>query len=258
MKKTFIKLFVAVAVLWAWQTHATLYTIGGTANLEGGWNLHIDGAQKGGGNALVGGIILTPSFGNSIISVCADVGGTVSIGSSYNYYQKTFQGQDGLNPNWGYGNTGTSTLKNSANASAAIQNAAHIFSLHQSVMTTGTLSQKAALQLAVWEALYDSGNPNGFNFSGGRFTASNGADTAAVTTALSWLNNDLGQGNQPTYTGFLLQPSKDGGVTPQMGVQEMLFNITPVPESTTIIAGALLLIPFGINTIRIIRKNRRP
>jgi hypothetical protein len=34
------------------------------------------------------------------------------------------------------------------------------------------------------------------------------------------------------------------------------FLFTPVPESTTMIAGALLLLPFGVSTLRILRKNR--
>jgi hypothetical protein len=30
----------------------------------------------------------------------------------------------------------------------------------------------------------------------------------------------------------------------------------PVPEPTTMVAGALLLLPFGASTLRILRKNR--
>ena len=33
-------------------------------------------------------------------------------------------------------------------------------------------------------------------------------------------------------------------------------TITPVPEPTTMIAGALLLLPFGASTLRMLRKNR--
>jgi hypothetical protein len=35
------------------------------------------------------------------------------------------------------------------------------------------------------------------------------------------------------------------------------FNGTPVPEPTTMIAGALLLLPFGASTLRILRRNRK-
>ena len=34
------------------------------------------------------------------------------------------------------------------------------------------------------------------------------------------------------------------------------YDFEPVPEPTTMIAGALLLLPFGASTIRILRKNR--
>jgi hypothetical protein len=34
-------------------------------------------------------------------------------------------------------------------------------------------------------------------------------------------------------------------------------NITAVPEPSTIVAGALLLLPFGISTVRILRKNKQ-
>jgi len=33
-------------------------------------------------------------------------------------------------------------------------------------------------------------------------------------------------------------------------------SITPVPEPTTIVAGAMLLLPFGMSTLRMLRKNR--
>jgi len=33
-------------------------------------------------------------------------------------------------------------------------------------------------------------------------------------------------------------------------------NVTPVPEPTTVVAGALLLLPFGMSTLRMLRKRR--
>jgi hypothetical protein len=41
--------------------------------------------------------------------------------------------------------------------------------------------------------------------------------------------------------------------TPVFGAN---FQFTPVPEPTTMIAGALLLLPFGASTLRMLRKNR--
>jgi hypothetical protein len=34
------------------------------------------------------------------------------------------------------------------------------------------------------------------------------------------------------------------------------FEFSAVPEPTTLIAGALLLLPFGASTLRILRRNR--
>jgi hypothetical protein len=41
--------------------------------------------------------------------------------------------------------------------------------------------------------------------------------------------------------------------------QELLLRTTdadPVPEPTTMVAGVLLLLPFGASTLRVLRKNR--
>jgi hypothetical protein len=260
-------LALALAVAWSTsQARATSYTIG-DGGLQSGWNLNADGSQIDGGNSLVGGIklSLTSNPNNNFVTVCTDISGIVYLNSSYNYVSKTFSGQDGLNPNWGYGNSGTGTLSDAQKvvAAAAIQNAAYVFDLHKSVLTGTDNALKAAVQLAVWEALYDTGNPDGFSFTdaSGRFEASNGASTAAGT-AKSWLDAALGAtGNHlsishPLYEGYLLQPVLADGNTPDISVQEMLFNITPVPEPTTMIAGALLLLPFGASTLRFVRRNR--
>jgi len=50
----------------------------------------------------------------------------------------------------------------------------------------------------------------------------------------------------PTITPFL----------PENRFSSATFEFTVVPETSTIIAGALLLLPFGASTIRILRKNR--
>ncbi len=39
-------------------------------------------------------------------------------------------------------------------------------------------------------------------------------------------------------------------------VQPLLGVVVPVPEPSTIVAGALLLLPFGVSTLRIMRKNK--
>src|ERR1035437_7828773 len=82
---------------------------------------------------------------------------------------------------------------------------ADIFFKHNSVLTTGTLSEKAALQLAVWEALYDTTFASSIlNLGAGRFTVNSG-DAAAIAQANTW----LGEGHSDNYSGFLLIPDSE-------------------------------------------------
>ncbi|MBE0542201.1 MAG: hypothetical protein IH623_12510 [Verrucomicrobia bacterium] len=67
-------------------------------------------------------------------------------------------------------------------------------------------------------------------------------DQAAMDNAAAWM-----LGNAPlTITG-------------QYWIQgiEGIDSVTVVPEPTTVIAGALLLLPFGMSTLRMLRKNRQ-
>jgi hypothetical protein len=43
-----------------------------------------------------------------------------------------------------------------------------------------------------------------------------------------------------------------------VGLSDVRQSFHQVPEPTTVIAGALLLLPFGVSTLRIMRKNRTP
>ncbi|MGA3266070.1 MAG: hypothetical protein ABSE16_04525 [Verrucomicrobiota bacterium] len=63
-------------------------------------------------------------------------------------------------------------------------------------------------------------------------------------TVLTWYSGD-GGGTSGWYAGW--DKNSDGDV--------QVFG-TPVPEASTMIAGALLLLPFGASTLRILRKTR--
>jgi hypothetical protein len=225
-------------------------------------------------SALAGGIRIVKQSGSDThapaeyITVCTDIGGTLYLGLNYGYNAPAgFSGQDGLNPNWGAGNTGNS-LPNPNNAIAAIQNAAKIFYDHYTAVLTpiaGTpapslITQRAALQLAVWDALYDSVANVAFganDLSIGRFQAT-GADSAAISLANSWLCGLTGNYN---IAGNLLYPVVDYPTSGNNNEppQELLMRIedvTPVPEPTTVIAGALLLLPLGASTLRKLSKKR--
>ena len=229
--------------------------------------------------ALAGGIAITKVAGGtqpdgfpaSYTTVCTDIGGTVYLGNTYGYDQTGFAGQTGVRPNWGLnaydGGAGVGLV---GEQQEAIQNAAHIFYTHFSVLNGISTTDKAALQLAVWAAAYNtglSGSVAGFSYSsgsgigslsgsGGRFTAS-GGDQAAINEAASWLvglDGNYGLAGNLLYPDPTYQNNGDG-----LPVQELLIRTqdsTPVPEPTTMIAGALLLLPFGASTLRFVRKNR--
>jgi len=228
-------------------------------------NISIDGDPMNG--VLAGGIsiqqegTINPTLPTSYVTVCTDIEGTLYLGQNYTYNSPAtpFSGQSGVNPDWGQ-LTGTAAAQ-TASESAAIQNAAYLF-YHYGDLTAGGigggLDNMTALQLAVWDVLYDT-VANG-NITGTRFTYS-GADatvTADVTTWIAALNALSNVGNFG-YTGFLLYPDPVSGQNSGPGEdgeppQELL--IQSVPEATTIIAGALLLLPFGASTFRILNKRR--
>ena len=216
------------------------------------FNITWDGMTE---NALAGGIVLTKVSGDasmpsSILTVCLDIGGTLLLGRTYGYSASTpFAGQSGINPTWGAGNQ--SGLTSSANSMAAIQAAANLFYTHSSVLTSGSLTEKAALQLAVWEALYDTtAGSSAYGLDGGRFKINSGNDPSAIILASTWLG---GIDPNALYAGYLLNPDP----TQQYGYagQEVFYNVSPVPEASTIIAGALLLLPLAASTVRVLRKS---
>jgi hypothetical protein len=141
-----------------------------------------------------------------------------------------------------------------------IQNASWLWNTYgmNIVNNTGNINYQnqraAALEFAVWTALYDSTgygavssgpwSPNGL----GSAPYSVGSYYADYLTAL----NAAG-GNIPLYTGNILRGT---AYTESGQQQEFLMLGTPVPEPTTLIAGALLLLPFGVNTIRMLRNRR--
>jgi hypothetical protein len=252
-KRIFRALALVAVAGAASQASATLYTIG-APNTPGGFDLTYNGTQIDGGNSLVGAISLTPSPGQQIVTVCTDIKGVVYIGSQYNFVQAVFNGATGYDPNW--------AALSGGSASTAINDAAYIYKTYGSYLTSGSQAQAAAVQLAVWKVLYDQGDANVKNFGAGIFTVAassgdSGAQQTLVNTAISdaqtFVTAAVGQSQQ--YVGYILQPTDSSG-HPTTAVQEMLYNITPVPEPTTIVAGALLLLPFGASTLRFFRKNR--
>jgi hypothetical protein len=108
----------------------------------------------------------------------------------------------------------------------------------------------AALQLAIWEVLYEDAS---FEYD---VTTSQSSDSGfRVTSGIAGVNtraNEMLTGqwsaiNKNIETTFW---NADGGN------QDLIGPMTPVPEPATILAGALLLLPFGASTLRVLRRNR--
>jgi hypothetical protein len=141
-----------------------------------------------------------------------------------------------------------------------IQNANYLFSTYAPTLEAGKSiagltgpsanDQATALAMAMYTALYNS---TGFGVAADG-TASVGFDVALSGTFLADYNallRDLSAysgASQPI--GYVLTP--DAGQPD--GEQTILF--TPVPEASTIIAGALMVLPFGASALRILRKKR--
>jgi len=191
-------------------------------------------------------------------STCLSPGGLLDSGS-YNYTLETYAAANGgLNPSaqWaGY--------VSGVTPGYGIQNAQYLWRLYGAGVMSGAYGNKndagAGLALAMYAALYNS-TAYAAAPSSGSFkvtTASSGA-TADMTSFLNGLaaagaatvqaNSALG------YVFEGTNPNNDGTGGPTG--QELIINYSPVPEPTTMVAGALLLLPFGASTVRFFRKNR--
>jgi hypothetical protein len=181
-------------------------------------------------------------------STCLSPVGNLDYGV-HNYNSFSFAaGSPGHNPaSWSTAGTGDS----------GIQNAQYLWRLFSpTIIASGNAAQGAGLALAMYEALYDStGYGTTDTADNGRFYVTGGL-TGGVLTAynfyLSALNNGSSAANVAAAlaSGNILHSDEVGAG------QDLIWNITPVPEPTTIIAGALLLLPFGMSTLRILRKTQ--
>ena len=189
------------------------------------------------------------------VTLCTDIEGVLVLGQSYVYDTPVTpfsSSTTGVKPTWGAVNTPAYLSGNpidTANADQAIQNAAYLFNTYGEISATGigltSTTDKAALQLAVWSALYDTAADG--TVSGTRFDVTGGADSAAISQANTWLSGLTGNYG---YDGYLLTPDPTTGIEPPQG----LLIAVPVPEPTTVVAGLLLLLPLGASALKIIRR----
>jgi len=235
---------VATMAMWGVnQARATLYEVLPSQPLLEGANVTIDGSTE---DVSSGGIFIENLTTHATtITVCCDINGTANIGAGQLYEEIPFAGQTGLDPAWG--NDGANH-PSAAQALNAIQNAAQIYGIYGPAAGLNA-SAWSAVQLAVWEALYDTGAAGGLNLSTGRFKV-NSAEAGVIAAA----SGELLNGNFAIPGSILVPIDSHGNIIDNF--QEFLVDVTPIPEPSTVIAGILLLLPFGASTLRFMRKSR--
>jgi hypothetical protein len=196
------------------------------------------------------------SVPNPFYSVCLSPAGLLDR-NSHTYDVIGFSAANpGINPpNWAYGTVA------GVPQYWGIQNASWLWNTYgmNIVNNTGGIGfqnqRAAALEFAIWTALYDS---TGYGAVGSSPWQPNGLGSGANSVGSSYSGyltalNATG-GNIPLYTGNILRGTS---YTLSGQQQEFLMLGTPIPEPTTILAGALLLLPFGASTLRILRQRNR-
>jgi hypothetical protein len=164
--------------------------------------------------------VFTPSF-------CIDVAHDVYVGETFNDYSYSALA---FAPDTPAGPMGAATAINIEKLWAKYYTAAQ-------ADNTGVTA--AALQVAIWK-IEGGGQPLGNSNPGYTVTESDGAGVSTlVATMLSTLPNLTAEADLVAIV------SPDGQS-----------YVVAVPEVTTTIAGALLLLPFGASTLRVLRKRQ--
>ena len=236
---------IAVAGGIASQAKADIsYTIS-DASLE-----YADVQYQGSDYTVLAGGIGISSGPSTSVSVCTDFAASLYLGATYTF-NNPIPTANALSsgyvpdPAWGI------------NGSAAIQNAATLFANYSSVLTGNNLDQAAGLQLAVWMALYDSTGIGTLNLGSNAelLAANNGSGASA--DAYAFLNQLPGL--TPNTGVEIYTPSPDdasNGNNPDGNPPQGLLLYAPVPEASTVVTASLLLLSFGICSLRSFGKFR--
>ncbi len=121
--------------------------------------------------------------------------------------------------------------------------------------STASAAQRAegsALQLAIWEVLYETGPFNVTAGTGFKVTSTANSITARANSML----NSVVYGSPDINLTTTFWNATDSTGTAQRGSQDLIGPITAVPEPSTVVAGALLLLPFLGSTLRVWQKRQ--
>lgn len=186
-----------------------------------------------------GELIMMPAAAPNVRTYCLSPAGTVGSGV---YDLMTLDAAK-------FGNNPASWSVN-----GGIENAAYLF--HNFAGSVAGNNQGAAMQLALWEMIYDStglGTATAGGLSSGRFQAV-GVSGSLDTAVNNYINQilDAGAGSvASSYAGhpsYLLRPQFAAG-------QDLITFMLPVPEAGTVLAGVFLLLPAGVLLLR--RRSKR-
>lgn len=207
-------------------------------------------------------ILANNTLGKQFTTVCLDVGNYLVDANNQPqtklYSKVTGAGLTGINPEWG-------NQPSSENAALAIKKAASIAKYFNDTYVKNNTAQAdhwQALQLVVWEALYDT--PQGLNLAKETPEKRFSVNTTLSTTERQVADALIAYGNSAVLPANLeysilvpVKKSETDGFYYAVNNQELMFDfgtITVVPEPTTYLAGALLLVPFGVSTLRLLRR----
>jgi hypothetical protein len=230
MRKTQLAI-LAVALAAAGSARASLTVIIDTPNPSQIVTLTVTPAPLSAVPAFSGGVyagiynetidgVFTPSF-------CIDVAHDVYVGQTFNDYSYATLAAA---PDTPAGPMGAATAIDIEKLWAKYYTAAQADS-------SGVTA--AALQVAIWK-VEGGGQPLGNGNAGYTVTESDGAGVSALVATM------LGALPSLTAEADLVAIVSPDGQS----------YVVAVPEATTMVAGALLLLPFGASTLRILRRNR--
>ncbi len=200
---------------------------------------------------LAGGIGITattPTAGtggpSSYVSVCTDFAATLYIGSSYTYANPA-QIPD------------ASYVPDPTQVAGGLQSAANLFSKYSGLLTDGKRDDAAALQLAIWTVLYDSNiNFSSSSIGNSTFAVNSSGTSAGTFSELKTLLESIPDPSQSSVEILVPSPQNgsNNGNWQSDPPQALLY--APVPEASTVLTASVLLVSFGVCSLRSFGKHR--